>query len=93
MFLIFCHVVSAELYRIGLKYDGSKWSLSGVCGLESRLMTIESTKVWDRIGGILIVPPSTFLGTYSTDSNGITEFETVDGRFLFVNTKSIKQVS
>ena len=85
--------INAELYRIGLKYYGSKWSLSGVCGLESRLMTIESTKVWDRIGGILIVPPSTYLGTYSTDSNGITEFETVDGRFLFVNTKSIKQVS
>ncbi|MBI1836438.1 MAG: hypothetical protein HYR91_04145 [Flavobacteriia bacterium] len=85
--------INAEFYRIGLKYDGSKWSLSGVYGLEDRLMTTVSTKVWDRVGKSLIVPQFTILGTYSTDSNGITEFETVDGRFLFVNTKSIKHVS
>ncbi len=85
--------INAELYRIGLKYDGSKWALSGVYGLGiDQLVTIEPTKVWDDNGSTMNVPVATILGEYLDANNGVTEFETLDRRRLFVKTTAISYV-
>lgn len=79
-----------EFYRIGLKYDGSKWSLSGLLAGTNQLITIQPTQVWDAKGNRMSVPRSTILGTFIQAKNGITEFETLDGRILYTNTIQIK---
>ena len=82
--------INAELYRIGLKYDGNQWALSGVYGIAiDQLITIEPTHVWDDDGRKMNVPTATILGEYLDANNGVTEFETLDRRRLFVKTTSI----
>jgi hypothetical protein len=82
--------INAELYRIGLKYDGNQWALSGIYGIAiDQLITIEPTHVWDGNGRKLNVPTATILGEYLDANNGVTEFETLDRRRLFVKTTSI----
>lgn len=85
--------LNQEFYRIGLKYDGSKWSLSGFSAVIDRLITIKPTHVWDENGRTLNVPKATILGEYLDANNGVTEFETLDGRRLFVPTQSISYAS
>lgn len=86
--------INQELYRIGLKYDGSKWSLSGVYGFGlDQLVTIQSTKIWDEHGSGMMIPKGTILGEYLDANNGVTEVETLDGKRLFVKTTSISYVS
>lgn len=85
--------LNQEFYRIGLKYDGSKWSLAGLSGIINRLVTIEPTRVWDESGRTLNVPKATILGEYLDANDGVTEFETLDGRRLFVPTQSISYAS
>lgn len=86
--------LNEQFYRIGLKYDGSKWSLSGMLGAVSdQLITIEPTKIWDESGRSLQVPRATILGEYLDANNGVTEFETLDRRRLFVKTTSISYTS
>jgi hypothetical protein len=82
--------INAELYRIGLKYDGTKWSLSGLLAGTQRLISVQPTVVWDYKGRRLSVPRSTILGTFIRAKNGITEFETLDGRILYTNTITIR---
>ena len=87
-------VINNELYRMGLKYDGSKWALKGMHGISiDQLVTIESTKVWDETGQSMNVPKSTVLGEYLDANNGVTEFETLDRKRLFVKTTSISYTS
>ncbi len=86
--------LNQQFYRIGLKYDGSKWSLSGISGaVIDQLVTIEPTKIWDESGRSLQVPRATILGEYLDANNGVTEFETLDRRRLFVKTTSISYTS
>lgn len=86
--------VNQEFYRIGLKYDGSKWSLSGIYGVEiDQLVAIENTKVWDKHGSGMMIPKGTIIGEYLDANNGVTEVETLDGKRLFVKTTSISYIS
>lgn len=87
-------LINQELYRIGLKYDGSKWSLSGVFGVAmDQLVTIESTKIWDEHGSGMMIPKGTIIGEYLDANDGVTEVETLDGKRLFIKTTSISYVS
>lgn len=82
--------INAELYRIGLKYDGTQWALSGIYGVViDQLITIKPTHIWDDDGRKMNVPTATILGEYLDANNGVTEFETLDRRRLFVKTTSI----
>jgi len=82
--------INAELYRIGLKYDGSQWALSGTYGISiDQLITIEPTHIWDDDGRKINVPTATILGEYLDANNGVTEFETLDRRRLYVKTTAI----
>jgi hypothetical protein len=86
--------INAQLYRMGLKYDGSKWALSGLHNLAiDRLVTTEPTKVWDVTGKTMTVPKNTVLGEYIDGGNGITIFETLDRKRLYVKTTSISYAS
>lgn len=85
--------INQEFYRIGLKYDGSKWSLSGIMGIVmDQLVTIEPTKIWDDSGKAIRVPKGTILGEYLDANDGATEFETLDRKRLFVKTTSISYI-
>lgn len=52
--------IRAEFTRMGLKYDGSKWSLSGLPGY--RLITNRNTEVCDKQGKTIAVKHNTLLG-------------------------------
>jgi len=80
-----------EFSRIGLKYDGSKWSVpEGVAGLPSRqLVTSKPTTVWANARNQLSVGANVVLGREIASSGGITLFDTVDGFRLFVLTCNV----
>lgn len=79
----------AQLYRIGLKWRNEKWALSGF-DIPNQLTTIKRTKIWDAKGNSLFVPTGTIIGSFLIAKNGLTQFQTLDGRKLFVETTSIK---
>ena len=80
-----------QLYRIGLKWRNSQWELSGLYGAEGKkIMTIRKTKVWQASGVSMTVPAYTILGTFRRGRNGLTEFKSVDGRILYVQTMYVK---
>lgn len=85
--------INSQLYRIGLKYDGDKWSLSGFLDTSNLVCTISQTTIWDKKGKQLTVPAKKVLGTYIRSKNGICEFETEEGKLLFVNCHQISYVS
>ncbi|PHR45470.1 MAG: hypothetical protein COA32_13595 [Fluviicola sp.] len=85
--------LNEEFYRMGLKYNGSHWSLSGLNGAINQLVTIKPTKVWNSEGQSLQVPKATILGEYMDAVNGATEFITLDGKRLFAPTNAISYVS
>jgi hypothetical protein len=78
----------AQLYRIGLKWRNEKWELAGIES-QNKLITIAKTTVFDSSGQSLVVPPQTILGNYQNAKNGLTEFKTLDGKILYVNTTAI----
>jgi hypothetical protein len=80
--------VRLEFSRMGLKYNGSKWSLSGIVGAVP-IMTIEATYVWASPKEAVKVPASMILGTEVEERGGYTLFEN-NGRHFLVKTKSIK---
>lgn len=82
--------VRLEFSRMGLKYDGSKWSLSGIVGA-SPIVTTEETYVWASPQEAIKVPISMVLGTEIEERGGYTLFEN-NGRHFLVTTKSIKSL-
>ena len=83
--------LNTHFHRMGLLFDGEKWSLNGV-SLHNQIKTIRSTRVWNQIGEAMIVPVHTVLGQFEAAKNGITRFKTLDGKTLFVNTPMISYV-
>lgn len=82
--------LNEQFYRMGLKYDGSQWSLSGVGQiLCDQIKSISPTRVWNAKGTAINVPRHTILGEFLDGKNGITRFQTLDGQILYTNTKCI----
>jgi hypothetical protein len=79
--------IQNELLRMGLKYDGSKWSLSGFDG--KAIVTLEATSVWINATESVQVPASTVLGAEVTRRLDYTLFENNDRHFL-VASKSVR---
>ena len=79
--------IRLEFSRMGLKYDGTKWSLSGLDGF--KVMTIEATTVWRTPNEGAKVPAQMILGTEIANSKGFTLFES-NGKKFIVKTSSIK---
>lgn len=79
--------IQNELLRMGLKYNGNKWSLSGFDG--KTIVTLEATSVWINATESVQVPASTVLGTEITKRLDYTLFENNDKHFL-VASKSVR---
>ena len=85
--------LNAEFSRMGLKYDGSKWSLSGFGQiLTDQIQSLKKTKVWNAQGKKIIVPKNTILGEFLDAEKGVAKFKTLDDKILYVNTNSISYV-
>lgn len=79
--------IRLEFTRMGLKYDGKKWSLSGLDGFT--IVTIEPAMVWRTPREAVKVPAKMVLGTEISSREGFTLFENNKKTFL-VKTNSIK---
>lgn len=77
-----------EFIRMGLKYDGDKWSLSGLP--QKRIITTRPTKVWANQFTSVDVPANTVLGEAIATKNGYTLFQTFNNQKLITPTNSIK---
>lgn len=82
--------ISAQLYRIGLKWRNEQWALAGPGLFANELVTIRKAKIWDNRGYYLIVPAGTIIGSFVMAKNGLTQFRTIDNRNLFVETTALK---
>jgi peptidoglycan hydrolase-like protein with peptidoglycan-binding domain len=84
--------IQLEFSRMGLKYDGTKWSIpEGVSGLPARqIIATRPTKVWQNAKHALAVGSNVVLGREIASSGGITLFDTVDGFRLYVITGHVR---
>jgi hypothetical protein len=78
--------IKFEFLRIGLQFDGNKWSLSGFDGRP--LVTTESATVWVNATQGVNVPSRMVLGNEVTRKLDYTLFEN-NGKYFLVNTKSV----
>lgn len=82
--------IRLEFLRIGLQYDGSKWSLSGFDGRP--VVTTEATTVWITATEGVKVPPRMVLGNEVSKRLDYTLFEN-NGKYFLVYTKSIQYLN
>lgn len=84
--------IQIEFSRMGLKYDGSKWSIpESVGGLPVRqIVATRPTQVWQNARHPLTVGANVVLGREIASSGGITLFDTVDGFRLYVITGHVR---
>lgn len=79
-----------EFLRMGLKYDGSKWSLSGLQDAAA-IITLHPTVVWDYPNKRIRVDEGVILGYPIETKKGFMLFQTLDRkRRLIVKAKAVK---
>jgi hypothetical protein len=82
--------IRLELTRMGLKYNGTKWSLSGLD--RQSLFTIKDTQVLEKDGRAMQVPANTILGDVVGEKNGWVYFFPLNAHVLLkVKQETIKQ--
>ena len=81
--------IKFEFLRMGLQFDGSKWSLSGIDGLP--LVTIMPTAVWVNATESVKVPARMVLGNEVSQRLDYTLFEN-KGKYFLVQTKTVKHL-
>lgn len=85
--------IRMEFLRMGLKYNGKKWSLDGLNGIGGkRIITTQPAQVWLDGFSSMQVPPNMILGTAMAERLDFTLFEN-KGRYFLVKTNSIKTLS
>lgn len=82
-------MISLQLTKIGLKYDGNKWSLSGFDGVR-QIITICPSKVWRTPNECVDVPAKMVLGTHIAKRGGYILFEN-DNQHFIVPSKHVEQ--
>jgi hypothetical protein len=75
-----------QFLRMGLQFDGNKWSLSGLDGLP--LVTRVETLIWANNKERLKVPARMVLGNEAGRKNGYTLFEN-GGKYFLVETRAV----
>jgi hypothetical protein len=78
--------IKFEFLRMGLQFDGNKWSLSGFDG--KPIVTSEATTIWINAMEGVKVPAKMVLGNEVTRRLDYTLFEN-NGKYFLVNTKSV----
>jgi peptidoglycan hydrolase-like protein with peptidoglycan-binding domain len=79
--------IKFEFLRMGLQFDGSKWSLSGLDGLP--IVTLLPTSVWINATESVKVPALMVLGNEVSKRLDYTLFEN-GGKHFLVQTKTVK---
>jgi hypothetical protein len=79
--------IKFEFLRMGLQFDGSKWSLSGIDGLP--IVTVLPTTVWVNATESVKVPARMVLGNEVSKRLDYTLFEN-KGKYFLVQTKNVK---
>lgn len=79
--------IRLQFTRMGLSYDGAKWSLSGI--ESTSIITKQATLVWVNPTSAIKVPANMVLGKEITQRNNHTLFEN-NGQYFLVETKTIK---
>lgn len=79
--------IKFEFLRMGLQFDGSKWSLSGFDGLP--IVTMLPTSVWINATDSVKVPARMVLGNEISRRLDYTLFEN-GGKHFLVQTKTVK---
>jgi peptidoglycan hydrolase-like protein with peptidoglycan-binding domain len=79
--------IRMEFIRIGLQYDGSKWSLAGFDG--KPIVTKEPATVWVNATESVQVPAMMVLGNEVTQRLDFTLFEN-NNKYFLVKTQSVK---
>lgn len=79
--------IKFEFLRMGLQFDGSKWSLSGLDGLP--IITTSATAVWINATDSVPVPARMVLGNEVSKRLDYTLFEN-GGKYFLVHTKYVK---
>lgn len=82
--------IKFEFLRMGLQFDGNKWSLSGFDGRP--IVTAESTTVWINAMEGVKVPAKMVLGNEVSRRLDYTLFEN-NGKYFLVNTKSVNYLN
>lgn len=82
--------IRLQFTRMGLNYDGSKWSLSGLD--TSGIITTQATIVWEHARKGIKVPANMVLGKEVDQKGSYTLFENNGKRFL-VETKTIARIA
>lgn len=82
--------IKFEFLRMGLQFDGNKWSLSGFDGRS--LVTLEPATVWVSATEGVKVPARMVLGNEVTRRLDYTLFEN-NGKYFLVNTKSVNYLN
>lgn len=82
--------IKFEFLRMGLQFDGSKWSLSGFDGRS--IVTVEPSTVWVSASEGVKVPAKMVLGNEVTRRLDYTLFEN-NGKYFLVNTKSVQYLN
>lgn len=82
--------IKFEFLRMGLQFDGSKWSLSGFDG--KPVVTTEATTVWINATEGVKVPARMVLGNEVTRKLDYTLFEN-NGKYFLVTTRSVTNLS
>lgn len=78
--------IRLQFTRMGLNYDGKKWSLSGL--ETSSVITKQTTIVWEHPRKAIKVPANMVLGKVITQRGSHTLFEN-NGKHFLVETKTI----
>lgn len=79
--------IKFEFLRIGLQFDGNKWSLSGIDGLP--IVTTIATTVWVNARESVKVPARMVLGNEVSKRLDYTLFEN-KGKYFLVQSKNVK---
>lgn len=81
--------IRLEFIRMGLKYNGKKWSLDGIGG--AKIITTVPTQIWLDGYSSMQVPQNMILGIAHAEKLDFTLFEN-DNRFFLVKTNTIKKI-
>ncbi len=85
--------LNASFYRIGLKYNGSQWSLNGLGQINGEwLQSISNARVWNPSGKSMRITKDTILGEFIGAEKGVTRFRTSNNEELLIHTKNISYV-
>ncbi len=79
--------VQLQFSRMGLKYDGSKWSLAGIAG--EQIITQKQTWVYKYPNQRILVEQNVILGREIATRQGFTLFQSIDNHKLIVKTQDV----